>query len=229
MHMNKLLLAALALVANIALADPPIVPDLARTPGDVLTSDPAVICVHGYTKTVRNVPESLKDQVYRIYGITYRKPREYEVDHLISLELGGSNSLRNLWPESYETQPLNARTKDKLENRMHKLVCDGTLDLKQAQQEIAKDWIGAYVKYIGPLPGSSQTAAPGAPGPASEKAADGQQGDSGGCPESMPVKVSGSGIYHVPGGSYYNRVTHPKSCFATAEAAEAAGFRASNK
>src|SRR5271166_4354158 len=26
---------------------------------------------------------------------------DYEIDHLISLELGGSNSIRSLWPESY--------------------------------------------------------------------------------------------------------------------------------
>lgn len=172
MHMNKLLGLALALVANIALAfDPPIVPDPARTPGDVLTTDAAVICVHGYTKTVRNVPESLKDQVYRSYGITDRKPGEYEVDHLISLELGGSNSARNLWPESYETQPLNAHTKDKLENKMHKLICDGQLDIRTAQFEIAKDWKGAYVKYIGPLPGGNPASASPEPQAETPKAA----------------------------------------------------------
>jgi hypothetical protein len=157
--LNKLLLAvALALVANIALAfDPPIIPDHAKTPGDVLTTDAAAICVHGYTKTVRDVPQAMKDQIYSSYGITDRKPREYEIDHLVSLELGGSNSARNLWPQSYLTQPLNAHTKDKLENRMHKLVCDGQLDIRTAQQEIAKDWIGAYAKYIGPVPGYAAT------------------------------------------------------------------------
>jgi len=221
------LVLALALVANIAMAfDPPIVPDPARTPGDVLTTDKDAICTKGYTKTVRNVPESLKNQIYQNYGVTDRKPREYEIDHLISLELGGSNSVLNLWPESYETQPLNARTKDKLENRMHKLVCDGKLDIKQAQDEIAKDWIGAYQRYIGPLPGSATAAAPGQ---AHASAADGQRDASGGCPASMPVKGSNSMIYHVPGGSYYDRTTHIKACFATPADAEAAGYRASKR
>ena len=50
------------------------------------------------------------------------------VTRLISLELGGSNSIRNLWPESYRTEPWNARTKDTLENRLHELVCSGKLD-----------------------------------------------------------------------------------------------------
>lgn len=181
---------ALALAAQSAIAfDPPIVPNPAKTPGDVLTTDKDTICAKGYTKTVRDVPQKLKDQIYSSYGVTDRKPGEYEIDHLISLELGGSNSARNLWPESYETQPLNAHTKDKLENRMHKLICDGKLDIRQAQEEIAKDWIGAYAKYIGPVPGGGRPAAAtpapeAAPAPQGEaptpKAATAEAGPCGG-------------------------------------------------
>jgi hypothetical protein len=218
---------ALALIAQMALAfDPPIVPDPAKTPGDVLTTDADTICTKGYTKTVRDVPEFLKDQIYRSYGVLERKPGEYEIDHLVSLQLGGSNSARNLWPQSYETKPLNAHTKDKLENRMNKLICSGKLDIRQAQEEIAKDWIGAYQRYIGKLPGSAATATP-APAGASEAAS--QHDATGVCPDTMPVKGSNSGIYHVPGGSFYNRTTHPKACFATAADAEAAGYRAAKR
>ncbi|AWN23210.1 HNH endonuclease [Deinococcus irradiatisoli] len=127
-------------------------PNPTLTPGDVLTSDRAVICRSGYTQTVRNVPSSLKTQVYRSYGVTSRQPGEYEIDHLISLELGGSNSVRNLWPESYVTKPLNAHVKDSLENKLHALACNGTISMKEAQQAIAQDWTAAYVKYVGPLP-----------------------------------------------------------------------------
>jgi hypothetical protein len=89
----------------------PVAPDPAKTPGDVLPVTPADFCTTGYTAKVRNVPESVKKKVYAAYGITSRKPREYEVDHLISLELSGSNSIKNLWPESYMTKPWNARDK----------------------------------------------------------------------------------------------------------------------
>ncbi len=127
-------------------------PDPNMTPGDVLTTNLKTICTPGYTQTVRDVPSALKRQVYSQYGIRTRKPGEYEIDHLISLELGGSNSVRNLWPESYLTKPLNAHVKDDLENKLHELICTGKIPVAIAQQTIASDWIAAYVQYTGPLP-----------------------------------------------------------------------------
>lgn len=153
-----LLLAGLFVTFS-CFADSPLVPDAQKTPGDVLTTDASVICVKGYTKTVRNVPQAIKEQAYRNYGITSRKPKEYEIDHLISLELGGSNSIRNLWPQSYITQPLNAHVKDELENKLHELICSGQLPVEQAQLEVAQDWVAAYQKHIGPLPGGAETPA----------------------------------------------------------------------
>jgi hypothetical protein len=38
--------------------------------------------------------------------------------------------------------------KDALEDRLREMVCDGTLDLSEAQREIAGNWIGAYKKYF---------------------------------------------------------------------------------
>jgi hypothetical protein len=90
----------------------------------------------------------VKQKVYAEYGIAIHQPKEYEVDHLISLELGGSNDISNLWPQSYVTSPWNAHVKDKLENKLHALVCSGQLDLKTAQQEISHDWVAAYKKYL---------------------------------------------------------------------------------
>ena len=137
----------------------PILPDPKMTPGATLPVASGDVCVSGYSKKVRNVPSSVKKQVYAEYGITSHKPGEYEVDHLISLELGGSNSIKNLWPESYLTQPWNARVKDKLENELHDEVCSGKIDLATAQHEIATDWIASYKKHFhtsGPLTKSGQ-------------------------------------------------------------------------
>ena len=132
----------------------PLLPDPQMTPGATLPVATGDICVSGYSKKVRNVPADVKQQVYAEYGITSHQPGEYEIDHLISLELGGSNSLKNLWPQSYVTQPWNAHVKDKLENELHAEVCAGKIDLPTAQHEIATDWIASYKKHFntsGPL------------------------------------------------------------------------------
>ena len=38
--------------------------------------------------------------------------------------------------------------KDDLEDRLHEMVCNGRLDLTEAQREIASNWIAAYKKYF---------------------------------------------------------------------------------
>jgi hypothetical protein len=101
------------------------------------------ICRAGYSKSVRpseSVTEPEKLAAMSAYGDS-GSPREYEYDHLISLELGGApNDLRNLWPEPGGSP----NPKDKLETRLHKLVCDGSMTLAAAQHAIAADWVKAY-------------------------------------------------------------------------------------
>ncbi len=101
------------------------------------------ICVSGYTKTVRNVSTATKNAVFAEYGITNHSGATYEVDHLIPLELGGSNDIANLWPEAAAPTP-GFHEKDKLENAFHKEVCNGSLTLQEAQKEIAADWLQQY-------------------------------------------------------------------------------------
>lgn len=126
----------------------PQLPNPGITPGDTLDVTAQDIAVSGYAKKVRNVPSAVKKKAYLNYGITSRKKGEYEVDHLISLQLGGSNSIRNLWPQSYQTQPWNAYIKDALENKLHDLVVNGQMDLPTAQRMIASNWIAAYQKVF---------------------------------------------------------------------------------
>jgi hypothetical protein len=124
-------------------------PDPKLTPGATLDVPLAKLCKPGYAKSVRNVAPTTKRQVLKEYGITAPKPGEFEIDHLISLELGGSNDIKNLGPQSYITTPLNAHEKDKLEDRLHQLVCNGSVKLEDAQRSIAGDWIGEYGKVLG--------------------------------------------------------------------------------
>lgn len=126
----------------------PFVPDPARTPGAALDVAAADICVRGYSRRVRNVPVEIKREAYTTYGVRSREPGEYEIDHLISLELGGSNSLKNLWPQSFRTHPWNAYVKDALENELHRRVCAGTIDLAKAQDVITHNWVIGYRIYV---------------------------------------------------------------------------------
>lgn len=127
-------------------------PDGTITPGVAETTDLSLLCKVGYTSTVRNVSEALKNKVYSEYTIVTHKPHEYEIDHLISLELGGANDQENLWPQSYITCPWNAHVKDRLENYLHARVCAGELPIQFVQQEISKDWIALYQKLLGDPP-----------------------------------------------------------------------------
>src|SRR5207253_407214 len=112
-------------------------PDIACTPGAIIagaTKDQ--VCTPGYSKSVRNVPTAIKDEVYSEYDIVSHQPGEYEVDHLISLELGGSNDIANLWPEAAEPRP-GFHEKDRVENYLNQQVCNGTITLQQTQQQIS--------------------------------------------------------------------------------------------
>jgi hypothetical protein len=95
------------------------------------------------------VPGAMRGIVLASYGMTQVASDEYELDYLITPELGGARDPRNLWPERYASGPWNARVKDELETLLPDLVCRGQVDLRTAQQDIAANWIDAYKKYFG--------------------------------------------------------------------------------
>lgn len=207
------------------MANSPIKPDPKMTPGETLTADTVLICSPGYAKSVRDVPSSEKRMVYHLYGIDNRDPGEFEVDHLVSLELGGSNSIRNLWPQSFLTHPLNAHVKDVLENKLHDLVCSGRVSIHDAQKDIATDWVSAYEKYVGPLPRAVDVSQEKSVQEHSVSSEEVHPFITGNCPEEAPIKVSKKGVYHLKSDPNYSS-THAIHCFSSIEAAESSGFRA---
>jgi hypothetical protein len=107
------------------------------------------VCRPGYAKSVRNVSAATKDRIYTAYGMSdHFDGRDGEVDHLVSLELGGSNARSNLFPEAAGPRP-GSHEKDRLENALHTEVCDGGITLKRAQRLIARDWVAAYHARFG--------------------------------------------------------------------------------
>ena len=123
-------------------------PDPAVTPGKARPASQDEVCSPGSARAARRVPAQVKRQVYAMYGVRPEKGVCCEVDHLISLELGGSNDVENLWPQPYEPRP-GAHEKDVLENFLHRAVCGGAMSLDEAQQAIATDWYAAWKKMKG--------------------------------------------------------------------------------
>ena len=124
-----------------------VMPNATLTPGDVLSTNINQICVSGYAKRTRNVSTATKNEVYAEYGITSRAPEQYEIDHLIPLGIGGSNDIKNLWPQPTDPRP-GRLEKDALEDELHKRICDRSLDVRTAQHDVAADWAAAYRKYV---------------------------------------------------------------------------------
>jgi hypothetical protein len=129
-------------------ARPGPLPDANCTPGVTnpkVTQDSiaTTICASGWTSTIRprtSITDQLKKQQIAAYGYTDTNSRDYEEDHLISLELGGSpDDPKNLWPEP----GASPNAKDKVENALNKAVCSGKVPLAAAQHAIATDWMTA--------------------------------------------------------------------------------------
>ena len=187
-------------------------PDRSLTPGVVLTTRTQQVCTPGYASSVRDVSSSESDAVYARYDVVH-VPYAHEVDHLVSLELGGSNAIGNLWPEPYAGR-WGARTKDALENRLHALVCSGRLSLHRAQRLEASNWVAAYRRFVGGTPTVQHQTAPSAPAPSAPSTSSGgscEPGyspclpvtsdlDCGDIPDSeKPIHVTGSDPYRLDG------------------------------
>jgi len=159
----KYLLLTLFLTFNNPVVSAPLLPDTTLTPGEVYTTDALVACAAHTgqeSDSIRNVSESVSRSVYIKYnlkdnhsGYCSEDPKGCELDHLIPLKLGGKNTPKNLWPQSYGG-PDGAFKKDTLEKKLIARVCRVTkqhpvsLSLKTAQHDIANDWLAAYKKYV---------------------------------------------------------------------------------
>jgi hypothetical protein len=122
-------------------------PNARFTPGAVVAATQNQVCSSS-TEASSVIPAAMKNKVLQLYGVATTQSDAYEVDYLITPELGGATDIRNLWPEPYDHTMWNAHVKDQLEDRLRELVCHGDLDLATAQRDISTDWIAAYRKYF---------------------------------------------------------------------------------
>jgi hypothetical protein len=123
-------------------------PDPSITPGSTRQVSLAELCSADRDEVVRSVPGAVQQKIFQEYGLNGISSAEFEVDYLITPGLGGSDDVRNLWPEPHSNTAWNSYVKDQLEDRLHHMVCERKLSLKEAQKDIASDWIAAYKKYF---------------------------------------------------------------------------------
>jgi hypothetical protein len=118
-------------------------PDKTLTPGQICTPSDPDFQGFRYPAHVaycrRNVTYEMKIQVAQAYGVPQSEWRNYEFDHLIPLNAGGSDNVKNIWP-----QPIDeAKEKDKVEQETFDGLNSGTLTQDEAVKMIW-DWIDQH-------------------------------------------------------------------------------------
>ena len=137
------LLLSLAVGSSTAAAGLPN-PDL--TPGELCTQqDPDYIRTQHvgdpngpdiFAVCRRHVTKAMKKRVEQEYGITPDQAKGYVIDHRIPLCAGGSNDIKNLWP-----QPVaQSHEKDRLEDVICSDLRSGVMGLPESIDMILK-WL----------------------------------------------------------------------------------------
>ena len=128
-------------------------PDPLCTPGAVNPTVTATSLIDRSFRTGcvrdRATTHAEKASTYESYGVTHPArnsgaTQTCELDHLVPLELGGADTLDNIWPEcgagGGRPEDRYFKQKDRVENYLAEAVRDGRITLSSAQRGIAADW-----------------------------------------------------------------------------------------
>ena len=133
-----LILGLLIFAAN-AGAQTPLVPNPKLTPGRVAQGD----------KDRGGVTLAMEQKVFARYRLRWERRGEFKIDHLIPPELGGADTVDNLWPQSLRARPYGADRKKQLTEVLQEKIARGQMTLAQAQEQISRDWIDAFIDHLG--------------------------------------------------------------------------------
>jgi hypothetical protein len=103
------------------------------------------------TKCLRDdvTSEEQKAATYDWYGISHPRNNDgqsqtCELDHLVPLEIGGADTLDNIWPQcgpaGVSLDDRFFKRKDKVEDYLTEMVKAGKIDIAAAHRGIASDW-----------------------------------------------------------------------------------------
>ena len=107
------------------------------------------ICGTG-TAQFRHWDRARADRIFESYHIARKDQIQYTLDHLCRCEIGGADTIENIWPEPRRSLAgeWDDEAKDQLERRLAVLVCDRSLPVTEAQRAIAEDWTAAYARFF---------------------------------------------------------------------------------
>lgn len=114
-------------------------PNPKLTPGGVAKSD----------KDRQGVTAAMEQKVFARYKLPWSRRNEFKIDHLIPIELGGADMIKNLWPQKLGMRPYDAARKKQLTEVLLEQIKAGQITLDEAQKQISRDWIDAYVDHLG--------------------------------------------------------------------------------
>jgi hypothetical protein len=114
-------------------------PNPKLTPGRVAASE----------KDRSGVTVAMEQKVFARYRLGWERRGEFKIDHLIPSELGGADTIDNLWPQRVKARPYGADRKELLTEVLLQKIRAGKMTLAQAQEEIRRDWIDAFIDHVG--------------------------------------------------------------------------------
>ena len=126
-------------LAAYASAQDALLPNPKLTPGRVAKRD----------KDRGGVTIKMEQKVFARYRLPWTRRNEFKIDHLIPVELGGADTINNLWPQSLRTKPYGADRKELLTEVLLTRIRASQMTLAQAQEQIGNDWIDAFVEHVG--------------------------------------------------------------------------------
>ena len=138
----KLSLAIIVITATLAAtgrSQERLVPNPKLTPGRVARTE----------KERAGITLQLEQKVFARYRLPWERRIQFKIDRLIPAELGGADTLDNLWPQSVRARPYGSDRKELLTEVLLKKIREGKLTVAQAQEAISRDWIDAFVDHVG--------------------------------------------------------------------------------
>lgn len=125
--------------ATLAPAQEGLLPNRKLTPGRVAQRD----------KDRAGVTEAMEQKVFARYHLPWTSRAAFKIDHLVPRELGGADTVDNLWPQSLTARPYGPDRKELLAEVLRLKIARGQMPLAEAQEQIRNDWIDAFVDHVG--------------------------------------------------------------------------------